>query len=483
MSPAQYAALRKRAEQRARAWHAKATSLDHIFEQLGFIVTWREEALRQLQTEEVAMERRWIRPVPEIADEISKWRSTGGSVVFLSDMYLPSSVIRGLLRDHDIWKAEDRLFVSCEHAAEKHDGQLFARAKYALDQSAVYDRHVGNHKVSDVEGARKADLKASYVPQANPNRYEAILEEAVDSCGEGAAQLAGASRYARLTTPVETGHERALRRVAAGVVSPLLVCFVSWVLRQAEKQSLKRLYFTSRDGQLLYRIAHTLAPLLGLHNMEFRYVYFSRVAIACARCPDKMLPQVWDTKAPVSGTELLARLGLSPEDMRPYLPPEFNISAIDKDPVRKDLRAALCSAVAAYANEHNGNHTAEDRRLLHQYLKQEGFMDGTPFGFVDVGWHGTVHAILNEVLARYGHEDVFPGFFFGLNKNQQKLASGRQAYFFDRYRQLGLHDLIDSNITTVMEMFCTADHGTVRSYREVDGRVEPCLEQDRKSVV
>jgi len=477
VSPEQYATLRQRAERRARAWQAEATSLDHIFKQLGFIVAWREEVLRELRAEEVAMERRWIRPVPEAAAEISKWRSGGGSVVFLSDMYLPSSVIRELLRDHDIWRSEDRLFVSCEYAAEKRDGRLFACMKDVLPPSSVYDRHVGNHEVSDIEGAQKAGLKALYTPEANPSRYEAILEEAVNSCGVGAAQLAGASRYARLTTSAETVHERTLRDVAAGVISPLLVGFLSWVLKQAEKQSLKRLYFTSRDGQLLYGVARKLAPLLGIYSIDLRYVYFSRVSIASARCPDKMLSRVWDTKAPVSGTELLARLGLSPEHVAPYLSPEVSKSAIERPLAGKDVRAALRSAVEAYAKEHNGNHARDERRLLRAYLIQEGFMDGTPAAFVDVGWHGTAHAIINEVLCDHGVETGIEGFYFGLNKNQQGYASRRHAYFFDRYRQLGCKRRLVSNITTIMEMFCTADHGTVITYEEVDGCVKPRLEQ------
>jgi predicted HAD superfamily hydrolase len=422
------------------------------------------------------MERRWIRPVPETAAEISKWRSGGGSVVFLSDMYLPSNVIKGMLQEHDIWRSEDRLFVSCEHAAEKRDGRLFACMKDVLHPSSVYDRHVGNHEVSDIDGAQKAGLKTLYVPDANPSRYEAILGEAVNTCGVGAAQLAGASRYARLTTAAETVHERMLRNVAAGVISPLLVGFLSWVLTQAEKRSLKRLYFTSRDGQLLYGVARKLAPLLGIHSIDLRYVYFSRVSIASARCPDNMLSRVWDTKAPVSGTELLARLGLSPEHVAPYLSPEVSQSAIERPLAGKDVRTALRSAVEAYAKEHNGNHAQDERRLLHAYLVQEGFMDGTPAAFVDVGWHGTAHAIINEVLCDHGVETGIEGFYFGLNKNQQGYASQRHAYFFDRYRQLGLNRELVPNITTLMEMFCTADHGTVLSYKEVDGRVEPYLE-------
>ena len=464
MSPAQYAALRVRAEKQAQApWHAEATTLDRIFEQLQFIVSWDEEVLRFLKTEEIAMEHRWIRPVPGVAADIEDWRAEGGTVAFVSDMYLPSNVIEELLRDHGIYKDEDHLFVSCEHGAKKHDGRLFACVRDVLNPSAVFDQHMGNHAESDVEGAKRAGLRASFLPQANPNRYEAILEEAVASCGIGAAQLAGASRYARLTTPAETAHEKALRRVTAGVISPLLACFVSWVLKQAKKQSLKRLYFTSRDGQLLHIVARRLAPMLDFPDMDLRYVHFSRASIACAQNPEEILSRLWDNKAPASGTELLARIGLSAKDVAPYFPPDLNTSDIGRTAGGEDVRAALRSAVEAYAHEENGSPWTEDRQLLYRYLTQEGFMDGTPYGFVDVGWHGTIHSVINRFLRDHGQENTFPGFFFGLGKNQHDLATSRQAYLFDRYRQLGVQKRLDSNIVTVVEMFCSADHGTVSS--------------------
>lgn len=479
VSPSQYAALRVEAERHAQAWHAEATTLDRIFEQLQFLVAWEEEVLRLLKSEEIAMERRWIRPVPEIVAGIERWRAEGGAVAFVSDKYLPSHVIEGLLLDHGIYQSQDHLFVSCEHAAQKRDGRLFACVKDSLNPSTVFDQHIGNHAVRDVEGAKRAGIRGSFMSEANPNRYEAILEDAIPTCGVGAAQLAGASRYARLTAPAGTAHDKALRQVAAGVISPLLVCFISWVLNQAKKRSLKRLYFTSRDGQLLHRVARTLAPMQGLPDMDLRYVYFSRASIACAESPSNRLPLHWDTKAStVRGTDLLARAGLSYEDIGQYLQPDFSRSDVDRRADDPGVRTALQSAVEAYAHEHNNNHALEDQRLLRQYLTQEGFMDGTPYGFVDVGWHGTTHTIINRVLANSGQKNTFPGFFFGLGKNQQALASHRQAYFFDRYRQLGVQKKLDSEITTVMEMFCTADHGTVLTYKEVDGCVEPYLEQE-----
>lgn len=478
VSPSQYAALRVEAERHAQAWHAEATTLDRIFEQLQFLVAWEEEVLRLLKSEEIAMERRWIRPVPEIVAGIERWRAEGGAVAFVSDMYLPSHVIEGLLLDHGIYQSQDHLFVSCEHAAQKRDGRLFACVKDSLNPSTVFDQHIGNHAVRDVEGAKRAGIRGSFMSEANPNRYEAILEDAIPTCGVGAAQLAGASRYARLTAPAGTAHDKALRRVAAGVISPILVCFVFWILKEADKRSIERLYFTSRDGQLLHMIARRLAPLAGLEDIELRYVYFSRASTAHARCPNQMISQVWfrHRTAPVSGRDLLARIGLDPEDVVPHLDPDYSKSDLDKSPVKEGVFSALRSAVEAYTYEHSGNHATGDQRLLHQYLTQEGFMDGTSYAFVDLGWRGSIHSNLNGFLSEYGHDEVFPAFFFGLQKDQLDLKSYRQAYFFDKDRQLGIGSL--SRIMLLMETFCTADHGTVISYRKQDGYVKPVLEQE-----
>jgi len=88
-----------------------------------------------------------------------------------------------------------------------------------------------------------------------PNRFEALLAAGPPA----AARFAVASAQARAAVPSATPHEAALRDVAAGVAAPLLAGYVAWLLLDAERRGIRRVYFLARDGQVLLDLARRLA--------------------------------------------------------------------------------------------------------------------------------------------------------------------------------------------------------------------------------
>ncbi len=65
--------------------------------------------------------------------------------------------------------------------------------------------------------------------------------------------------------------ENSLISVAAGVAGPILTSYVYWVLSQAASQRVKKLYFISRDGQILFKVAQRLNNDLRF-PIELRYL-------------------------------------------------------------------------------------------------------------------------------------------------------------------------------------------------------------------
>ena len=66
--------------------------------------------------------------------------------------------------------------------------------------------------------------------------------------------------------------------VASGVSGPLMTGYVLWCLNKTKELGLKRLYFLSRDGQILLKIAKILNKELK-YNIELKYFYASRQAL------------------------------------------------------------------------------------------------------------------------------------------------------------------------------------------------------------
>lgn len=433
-TPRAFAEARQAAEQRVLQWYGPHMTLDAIYRELqtnwpGATTDWS-----RIQTTELAVERDLLTPVPVGCDLVRQCRKAGHRVIFVSDMYLPSAFIQEQLETHGLWQANDQLFVSCEYGCKKGSG-LFDVVCKTLQITPDALTHYGNCRHADVAGARAHGSTGVHVTEANPNRYEAALERQSEQTGGISALIAGAARHARLHTRVSTQQDQALRDVAAGVLAPVCTAFTIWILQQAQAHSLKRIYFTARDGHVLLPIARRLAPLMGI-DCELRYLYVSRSAVAAAMH--------------------------NPEVMQRSL--EF---ATAKDRQRIALREASAK-----------HEESDPHRLLVRYLRQEGLDTPPRSGFVDVGWKGTVHSLLNDVLLETGMIDTpLPGFFFGMSAKQQPYAAHRTAYFFDEHRSTGHRDVLHgSGIYTLLETFCTADHGSVAGYEQQGDTVQPVLE-------
>ena len=61
------------------------------------------------------------------------------------------------------------------------------------------------------------------------------------------------------------------------VFAPVLVNFIEWILTEAEKKGIHRLYFLARDGHQMKLIAEQLCKVKN-RKIECRYLYGSRYA-------------------------------------------------------------------------------------------------------------------------------------------------------------------------------------------------------------
>jgi len=433
-TPRAFAEARQAAEQRALRWHGAHMTLDAIYHELQTRWPGAPTDWSQIQAMELSVERTLLTPAPVGCDLVQQCREAGHRVIFVSDMYLPGAFIQDQLDAHGLWQAGDQLFVSCEYGCKKGHG-LFDVVCKTLQITPDALTHYGNCRHADVAGPQAHGSTGLHVTEANPSRYERALERHSEQTAGVSALIAGAARHARLHTSASTQHEQALRSGAASVLAPVCTAFAIWLLQQAQANDLERLYFTARDGHVLLPIARRLAPLMGI-DCELRYLYVSRSAVAAA------MP--------------------NPEVMQRSL--EF---ATTED--RQRIASRETSA------KHEG---ADPHRLLVRYLRQEGLDTPPRSGFVDVGWKGTVHSLLNDVLLETGMiEAPLLGFFFGMSANQQPYAEHRTAYLFDEHTRTGYRDVLrGSGIYTLLETFCTADHGSVVGYEQQGDTVQPVLE-------
>src|SRR5262249_38214814 len=135
--------------------------------------------------------------------------------------------------------------------------------------------HFGDDQHTDFAAPRKLGIKAVLLCDARLGMTEKFIlrERGVEPLR--ASRVAGAIRAFRASARQKDGDN--FHELVASFLGPFLVGFVSWVLYQAQRDGVERLYFLSRDCQLAHKIAQILSPRIT--PMDCRYLYHSRQAI------------------------------------------------------------------------------------------------------------------------------------------------------------------------------------------------------------
>lgn len=482
-SPAEFAKLRVEAEARARAKSGQMeVTLSIIYGELCSAMGMKYSAAPLLMEAEREIEAEMSRIVPGGAELIAQARRSQKKIIYVSDFYMPGSFVGRLLEKNGLLADGERCYVSADLGTTKASGELYADVIRTEAVQPWRITHCGNHPKSDVSIAKRRGLRVEPFLAANLNRYETRLENHAKATGGLSSLLAGASRLARLSVPADQPREIALREVAAGVAAPTLTAYVLWLLRRAQAAKLQRLYFISRDGQILHEIARRLAPKMRA-DIELRYLYGSRQAWhlpGVTKLDARQIEWVMDKTDRLTVGDVLSRVGLTAADVKPELKRAdlHRRTRITDDARRQTVREMLQnSIVTALIAER----AAALRIPLLAYLKQERMFDGAKWAMVDVGWHGRLQSSLARVLASV--DGPTPrGFYFGLHaKNADRAAGKRDAYLFDARSRAGKALLKgyadDLELVPMMEMFCAADHGSVIGFEQVGPKVNALMRE------
>jgi len=474
--------MRINAENRSRLFYkAGEVSLDEIYREIANTLEIDTDTIDKIKELELTVEIEYLTAVPKAHQLIETARRSHPNVLFLSDMYLPEDFLKERLKQHGFWQEGDRLYVSSQLRKSKGQGDLFLKVLEDLSLRPQDLTHTGNSWQSDVAKPSSLGINSIYFDDANPNRYELILQKYAHVTNGITSLWAGISRYTRLTREVATQKESIIRDIAACVAAPILTAYTMWILQQAKAKQLARIYFLARDGEILLQIAKELAPKI-YPEVELRYLYVSRQALrmpGLTQINKAFWEWMFDDTDIFTIDSLLARMCLEPQAAQPIFEPigypptlwQKNLSAKERISLRNKLeKSKLLQDLVLQIAE-------KKREVLKAYLEQERMLDGQPFGLVDVGWRGSLQISLENAFEIFGTR-MPVGFYFALDKPSGglKLKGEAIAFFFNLNNSTGLRNDIDYRYVSAMEVFCAGCEGTTLDYTlQADGSVVPKL--------
>ncbi len=454
--------LRIGAEQVARNTYCRNGIEDVTLEQIYQVLVLEHQILEEeavfLETLERQTEIENVYGIQENISHVKKFLSDGKKVLLISDMYLDADTIRRMLvKVDDIFQTVP-LYVSSEgERKNKYSGNLF---KYVREREGLRYaewKHLGDNEHSDVQIPTKLGISCELYQ--GPKLLE--IEKIYLKNGENSPKKQLLAGCAKLARNVREGTVYAL---GSGVGGAMLYPYVKWLLEDAEKRGIVRLYFIARDGYILKEMAEELVKIKRL-SFTIRYVYGSRKAW---RIPDgeNLEREIMDTyvrsfQSRIGGVADLADfLQIPEEELRKYMPDglcdgkkRWKVSNVDSI-LRYLLRLPEFTALLREVY-------SQKKRLLVAYLQQEVDTSDENFAFVDLAGSGYTQECLAKVMKQ---------FYSGRVKNyfyRRDCAQGAECEYFVFYPMFVPY-------YTLLEMMCRAPHEQTTGYMEgEDGTVNP----------
>ena len=461
------------AAERAVRRHSREVRLHEIYRELSIKHSVEPLVADVVAGIEIELEAISLAPVPEMVQFIAWCRDHGKKIVFSSDMYLSCSDIRGILQLHGLVETGDALYVSSEYRVTKADGGLFKQLVEHEKCLPAEVLHIGDNLHSDVYMPRNMGFRTYHFSDALLTPKEKILLGDGDLAGQ---YLSGAARIARLQlVGDEDSRYDALYQLGVSTAGPVFTAYLSWLARLVDETGVRRLYFVSRDGQILHEMAKIL---FRNEQLELRYLYGSRQAWHLPALTEISEREInWLTIAdPILNIIVLAgRLLIAPEIVKDVLTVDGLPLGLDTVMSDKDIRQLR---VILSGDGKLSKLIQERAEALRQdaigYLRQEGLFDDVPWGMVDLGWFGNMQDSLQKLLGHAGYHKPVRGFYFGLVR--EPMPEMLKHPFLFSIKEGGEALELGASFAQLAELFASGDHGSTICYQYVDNRYAPVLQ-------
>jgi len=255
-------------EQKARDLsHKEDVTIYDIYKQCNF-EDFTSLSIEEIINFEIKLEKESLLPVFNIKNIIENLRKQDNLILFISDMYLPSSEIVEVLKKFDLFNDGDGLYLSGEIGLTKSSGNLF---KYIRNENGYLFndwKHYGDNKYSDIKVPESLGIKTQFIKH-NYTPYEEIWRNSFDTKNQYSKLLAGVSRSIRLSSDKDLQVD-----FTVDLISPLYVSLVYKILMNAQNDNVNTLFFLSRDAYILYEIALIFNSLFP--SLSIKYLHISR---------------------------------------------------------------------------------------------------------------------------------------------------------------------------------------------------------------
>lgn len=452
------------ARKKARESGREEVTIADIYECFRMTSGVDDDTAQKLSQIEIEMEYQLLQPIMENVVMIEKLVEKA-ECYFISDMYLPLSVIKKMLSLCSPAFEKIPVFLSCETGKTKHSGTLYDYFIREKNINVTEWVHLGDNEYSDVQMViRKGGTGKLYKSYSFSTFERKLLKNR-----EGDEKLQLTVGTVKNICNREDVNE-SYAEVGIKVGGPILYGYVSWVIQDCLRREIRQLYFIARDGYILKKIADVIIKDRQLELQTF-YLYGSRKAWRIpAICQNKESLRDWlIEKCCFSNlAELSDALVVPQEYLLNYLPE--HLASADRcysEYEQKFIKSKLSNSsdILEYIQKTG---LKKKKRIL-GYLRQELPEDLSKVVFVELNGSGYTQWCLNQLI-NHSSESLLMTYYYILVPSSDIILSN---IGFSEY----LHESFKGN-DDVLEILARAPHGQTADYILKGKKWEPVLEEE-----
>ncbi len=374
-----YKEIRAWCESNVREYYRKTLELrednrleitfDEIFDRMAEVYKLSEEQISLLKEWELEAEYDACIPYKEHIDILKKLYSDGEQIVLISDMYLSEDFVRKMLHKADPVFDNIPLFLSSTYGVQKSTKQLYLKVFSYFDNYDFTEWiHYGDNPHADCKMPQQLGIKTI---NHNISKWYPYEQKYLTPNGSYDAYRCGAL-FTRFKD--EYGTDHMTERFVYCYVSTWLVPYVAWAVNDAIENDVKCLYFISRDGYHLKRIADAIIEVKGL-RIKTKYIYGSRRAWRIPSYIDRIDKDFFTTHGNISEvrdyTSLLEALHLTDEEFDEIFP---TLAYLKNSKIILGRQLEEIRNIAENSRKYSDCILAkskEERGIVLEYLRQE----------------------------------------------------------------------------------------------------------------
>lgn len=454
-------------------------TFDEIYEMIRRMSQYDASLIENIKNIEIKTELKYLRPRYSVRALYKLALEYGKRVVFVSDMYLPSSVLGKFLQKNGYTKFE-KVYSSADTGIKKANGRLYIKVISDLFIAPREMIFIGDNRISDVEKAREIGISAYHYPSA-VSRMMSLPEfrKNFEFYRKNNQFMFHGGMVANkffdnpfIVYRNSSLLNRSLYVMGYLVSGPAMMSLSLWLAQKMKQNSHDRLLLCARDGYFIQKIYDSINR--SLYNGQLAkssYFYASRMAVESLAGKTPFFLCTLDTSYRACSPELT---------VRDYFAKRYGVEGFSES-VERIFRNAGVALEYSYVEQRHKifNLILENREeflnffvppnLVAEYFLSQIAGSENP-AFFDLGTRGSIPRLLAEATDTSISTYLFMGNDYRVDDSSVESFHQICPSRYDYNRK-------DVKEEVYEPIFCALHEETTKAYkRGRGGAIEPIIE-------